>query len=149
MHHPLEHFEGTTTKKADARSCLESMTIFGITVETGQLIERVAQLHGFRGILYQKDVEIRRQRLGPELPHCQRQLTSMIGGMIRKVLHEMGQLDACSSKRKHFRQVFVGHALNELGLLHLDFHPFRSHCVEVRKCLGTKHSIPLSFQIRE
>ena len=99
--------------------------------------------HSLAGILHQKDVEVRRPRLGPELPHCQRELTSMVGGVIREVLHQVHQFDLCSSKWKPFLQVVVGHAIYKLDLFSLDLYPLRLHAVGVGECVGMEYSVAL------
>jgi hypothetical protein len=42
---------------------------------------------------HQKDMEVRGQRLGAKLPHHQRDLTSMVSGMVRQMLHQVHQSD--------------------------------------------------------
>jgi hypothetical protein len=42
---------------------------------------------------HQKHMEIRGQRLNVELPHHQCDLTWMVGGMVRQVLHQVRQSD--------------------------------------------------------
>ena len=71
----------------------------------------------------QKHMEVRGQRLGVKLPHHQCDLTSMVSGMVGKMLHEVRQSDLCRAKGKHFFQGFVCHPIHELGLFFLDFHP--------------------------
>ena len=73
---------------------------------------------------HQKYMEVRGQRLGAKLANHQCDLTSMVSGMVRQMLHQMRQSNLCCAKRKQFFQGFVGHAVHELGLLFLDFLPF-------------------------
>ena len=42
---------------------------------------------------HQKHMEIRGQRLSVELPHHQCDLTSMVGGMVRQMLHQVRETD--------------------------------------------------------
>jgi hypothetical protein len=51
---------------------------------------------------HQKDMEVRGQKLGVKLPHHQCDLTSMVSGMVRQMLHQVRQTDLCCAKRKHF-----------------------------------------------
>jgi hypothetical protein len=71
----------------------------------------------------QKHMEVRGQRLGVKLPHHHCDLTSMVSGMIRQMLHEGCQSDLCRAKRKHCFQGFTCHPIHELGLFFLDFQP--------------------------
>jgi hypothetical protein len=70
-------------------------------------------------IFYQKYMEICSQRLSTNLPHYHRELTSMVGGVVDDVLHQVHQFDPRSAKGKQFRQVFAGHAIYKLRLLPL------------------------------
>ncbi len=47
-------------------------------------------------------MEIRGQRLSVELPHHQRDLTSMVGGMVRQMLHQVRQSDLCFCEKAAF-----------------------------------------------
>jgi hypothetical protein len=51
---------------------------------------------------HQKHMEVRGQRLGVKLSHHQCDLTSMVSGMVRQMLHEVRQSDLCRAKGKHF-----------------------------------------------
>jgi hypothetical protein len=75
------------------------------------------------GNLRQKHVKVRRRWLGIKLPQHQRDLTSMVGGMVHEVLHQARQTDLCRTKRKHLFQRFICHAICELGLLPLNPRP--------------------------
>jgi len=72
-----------------------------------------------------KYVEIRRQRLSTKLPHRECHLTSMIGGVVDDVLHQVHQREPHSTKGEQLRQGFIVHPIYELGLLQLDFDPLR------------------------
>ncbi len=67
--------------------------------------------------------EVRGQRLGIKLSHHQCDLTPMVSGMVRQMLHQVRQTDLCRAKRKHFFQGFVCQAIHELGLFFFDFRP--------------------------
>jgi hypothetical protein len=58
---------------------------------------------------HQKHMEIRGQRLSVELPHHQCDLTSMVGGMVRQMLHQVRQSDLCFSKRQHCPKIRLSH----------------------------------------
>ena len=72
---------------------------------------------------HQKHMEVRGQRLSVKLPHHRCDLTSMVSGMVRQMLHEVRQSDLCCAKREHFFQGFVRHAIHEFDLFFLDFRP--------------------------
>ena len=92
-------------------------------------------------------MEIRCQRLGTKLPHCERHLTSMISGVVDDVLHQVHQAQPRSTKREHFRQALIVQAIYELGLLRLDFYPLRLQSIEVWKCLRTEDGIAFRLQV--
>jgi hypothetical protein len=92
-------------------------------------------------MLQKKNVEIRCQRLSTKLPHRQRELTSMIGGVVDDVLHQVHQGEPRSTKGEHFRQALIGHPIYEFGLLQLDFYPLRLESINVRKCLRTEEGV--------
>jgi len=76
-------------------------------------------------------MEVRGQSLGPKLPHHQRDLTPVVSGMVRQMLHQVRQTDLRRANRKHSFQGFVRHALHELGLFFFDFRPLSLHRSEV------------------
>ena len=92
-------------------------------------------------MFHQKYVEIRCQRLGTKLPHRQRDLTSMIGGVVDDVLHEVHQGEPRSTKGEHFCQAFIGHPIYESGLLQLDFYPLRLESINVGERLRTEEGV--------
>jgi hypothetical protein len=49
----------------------------------------------------QKDMEIGRRRLAGKLAHHQRNLTSMVSGMVCQMLHQVRQADVCCAEREH------------------------------------------------
>jgi hypothetical protein len=51
--------------------------------------------------LHQKHGEVRGERFGGNLPHHERDLTPMVGGMVRQMLHEVRQADLCRANGKH------------------------------------------------
>ena len=57
--------------------------------------------------LHQKHVEIRLQLLGTELSQHRRDLTPMVGGMTRQVLHKVRQRHLSCTDRKPSLQQFV------------------------------------------
>jgi hypothetical protein len=71
----------------------------------------------------QKHMEVRGKRLGVKLAHHQRDLTSMVSGMVRQMLHEVGQTDLRCAKREHSFQGFVCQAIHELDQFLLNFSP--------------------------
>ena len=75
------------------------------------------------GRIRQKHMEVRGQWLGIKLPQHQRDLTSMVGGMVYQVLHQERQTDLCGPKRKYLFQGFVCHATYELSLFLLHIRP--------------------------
>ena len=87
-----------------------------------------------------KYVEIRRQRLSTKLPHRQRALTSMIGGVVDDVLHQVHQREPRSTKGEHSRQALIVHPIYELGLLQLDFYQLRLQSIDVGKRLRTEEA---------
>jgi hypothetical protein len=89
----------------------------------------------------QKYVEIRCQRLSAKLPHRQRDLTSMIRGVVDDVLHQVHQGQPRSTKGEHFRQALIGRPIYEFGLLQLDFYPLRLKSINVGKCLRTEEGV--------
>jgi hypothetical protein len=58
-------------------------------------------------MFHQKYVEIRCRRLSTKLTHRQRDLTSMIGGVVDDVLHQVHQGEPRSTKGEHFRQALI------------------------------------------
>ena len=90
-----------------------------------------------------KYVEIRRQRLSTKLPHRERHLTSMIGGVVDDVLHQVHQREPHSTKGEHFRQALIVHPIYELGLLQLDFDP----SFDVGKCFRTEEGVAFRSQV--
>ena len=72
---------------------------------------------------HQKHVEVRGQRLGVKLPHHGCDLTSMVSGMVRHMLHEVRQPDLCGAKGEHSSQGFVRQPIHELDLLLSRFPP--------------------------
>jgi hypothetical protein len=99
-------------------------------------------------MFHEKYVKVRCQRLSAKLPHCQRDLTSMVGGVVNNVQHQVHQFDLRSAKGNRFRQAFMGHSIYELALLHLDFHPLRLHRIHVRKGIGAEEGVTLVYQLR-
>jgi hypothetical protein len=81
------------------------------------------KLPKFPAAFHQKHMEIRGQRLNVELPHHQCDLTSMVGGMVRQMLHQVRQSDLCFAKRQHCFQGFGCYTIHELDLYFLDFRP--------------------------
>jgi hypothetical protein len=73
--------------------------------------------------LHQKHGEVRGERLSAKLPHHECDLTPMVSGMIRQMLHEVRQTDLCFANRKHGSQGFVCYAIHKLDLFFLDFCP--------------------------
>jgi hypothetical protein len=98
---------------------------------------------------YQKHMEVRGRGLGVKLPHHYCYLTSMVGGMVRQMLHQMRQLDLRSAKRKHFLQGLVCHTIHELGLFFLDLRPLYLHRSEARKCIRIEQEFASRSQIRQ
>jgi len=84
-----------------------------------------ALLHrsGFARTFHQKHMEIRGHRLGTKLPHHQSDLASMVGGMVRHMLHQVRQADVCGAKWEHSFQEFICQAVHELVLFVLDLSP--------------------------
>jgi hypothetical protein len=56
--------------------------------------------HGPAESLNQKHVKVRCQWLVIKLPQHERDLTSMVGGMVHKVLHQVDQTDLSRTKRE-------------------------------------------------
>src|SRR5215467_3468092 len=99
--------------------------------------------------LAQKDVEIGRHRLGSKLAHHQRYLPAVIRGMIRHMLHQMGQAEQRVPGGKQFLQGFGGDAVYKIELLSLDIGPLPATDIEVGKCSGRKQSLAPGSQIRK
>ena len=92
-------------------------------------------------------MEVGGQRLGPKLPHHQSDLTTMVSGMVRQMLHQVRQAGLCCAKRKHFPQGFVRHAIHELGLFFFDFRLLSPHRGDVGKCIRMEQGLPPLSQI--
>ena len=87
---------------------------------------------------HQKHGEVRGARLGGKLPHHVRDLASMVGGMVRQMLHEVRKTDLRRADRKHPSQGFVRYLTHKFKLFSLDFRPLQLHRGRVRKCRRTK-----------
>jgi len=98
-------------------------------------------------MFHKKYVKICCQRLSTKLPQGEHHLTSMIGGVIDDMLHQVHQPEPSSAKGKHFRQVLIVHPIYELGLLQLYLYPLRLQSIEVWKCLGTEQSVTFRSQV--
>src|ERR1700757_1700301 len=70
-------------------------------------LSRLLCIGSFAAAFHQKQGEVRGERLGGKLPHHQRDLTPVVSGMVRQMLHEVRQTDLCCAKRKHPSQGFV------------------------------------------
>jgi len=51
------------------------------------------------------------ERLGIKLAHHEGDLTSMVNGMVRQMLHQVRQAELRGAKRKHSFQGFAGQAI--------------------------------------
>jgi len=84
-----------------------------------------------------------------ELSHHQRDLTSVVSGMVREMLHQVPQAQFLFANRKHFCQGRFGQAIHELGLLFLDFCPLQPNRSDVRKCVRMEKVVEPRPQIRQ
>ena len=89
-------------------------------------------------------MEVRGQRSGVKLPHHQRDLTSMISGMVRQMLHHF---DLCCAKRKHCFPGFVCHPIHELDLFFLNFLPPYLQRSNVGECMRIEQGVSSRSQI--
>jgi hypothetical protein len=49
----------------------------------------LVRIDSIAAALHQKHGEVRRERFGVKLPHHQRDLTAMVAGMVRQMLHQV------------------------------------------------------------
>jgi hypothetical protein len=66
-------------------------------------------------------MEVRGYGFSAKLAHHRCNLTPMISGMIREMLHEVRQADLCRANLEHFFQGFVRYAVYEFELFSFDF----------------------------
>ena len=67
-------------------------------------------------MFHQKYVEIRCQRLSTKLPHRQRDLTSMIGGVVDDVLHQVHQGEPRTRARSDSPSLPISHKVMTMSL---------------------------------
>ena len=95
----------------------------------------------------QKHMEVRGQRLGAKLPHHQCDLTPMVGGMVRQMLHQVRQTDLGCAQRQHFPQRFICQAIHEFDPFFFNLRPRSLHCSGIGKCLGMEPGFPSLSQV--
>jgi len=86
-----------------------------------QATEEVSNLDCLAASFRKEYMKVRRDRLGVKLAHHQRDLTPMVGGVVRRMLHRLRQRNLRRAKRNHCLQRLFGHAVHEVNLLFLDF----------------------------
>src|SRR5215472_8022796 len=110
---------------------------------------RNAELCTVDAAFRQKHVEVRGHRFRIELSHHQRDLTSVVSGMVREMLHQVPQAHFLFAKGKRFCQGLFGQAIHELGLLSFDFCPFQPNRSDARKCVRMEKVVAPRPQIRQ
>ena len=78
------------------------------------------------GAFQHEGMKVRSHWLCTELPNHHGDLTSVVGGMISHVLHQVRQSDLRGAKREQFYQRFIVQAIYEFFLFLLDLHPFEA-----------------------
>lgn len=86
---------------------------------------------GFASAFREEHTKVRGHWFAAKVPPQQCALTSMVGGIVRHILHQVHQANLRRASRKHFAQGFVGHSIHELGLFFLDFCTLFLYCREV------------------
>jgi hypothetical protein len=79
--------------------------------------------------------EVGGKRLDGKLAHHERDLTTMVSGMVRQMLHEVCQTDLLCANRKLSVQGFCCYAIHEVDLISFDFRPLSLHRGDVRKVI--------------
>jgi hypothetical protein len=97
----------------------------------------------------QKPGEVGGDWFSTKLPHHQRNLTAMISGMVRHVLHQVREAEVCCANRKHLSQRFVCDAIHKLHLFSLDLGPRQLHRNDVRVCFRIEGNADSRPQIRD
>jgi hypothetical protein len=112
--HDAQHFYGLLTYASKWVTCgLPTIRTMTALMNSRCLI----------GTLRQKYMKVRGGRLRAQLPDHQCDLTSMISGMVRQMLHQVRQSNLGCPKRKYLFQDFICNVIHELNLLLFDFRP--------------------------
>jgi len=96
---------------------------------------------------HQKYVEVSGYWLSAKLPHHQCDLTTMVGGVIRQMLHELRQSDLSRAKWKELLKFFVCQPIQKLDLLFLDLRPLQLHRSDIWKFVWMEESVSPLLQL--
>jgi hypothetical protein len=96
---------------------------------------------------HQKHMEVGGHRFGVKLPHHQCDLTPMVSGMVRQMLHQVRQTDVRRAKRNQFLQGFNCQTTHELCLFFLNFRPLQLHRSNVGECIRIEQRVSSGSQI--